>query len=420
MKYTQRYIFLATAILVLFIWGFWWWYFHRIEGGCSKSNQHVLVLDAGSTGSRIHVFEFSFCGSQPKLELELYFHRKPGLSQFSQAEDAAASLDPLLEEAQRHLPQPRWSCTPLAVKATAGLRLLGAAKSDEILQAVQRRIQQKFPFRLVKSGILDGKDEGVYAWMSVNYLLNRLQEKGTTAAIIDLGGGSTQIVFAPHLTDSLGQHRYDIHYGSTHHLLYQHSYLGYGLMEARKKMSDLVLRGSPKTLSLRNKCLLKGFPPPPDSDQAPDQCRKVIKDELFKKDCPVSPAPAPCAFAGIYQPDLNTQFPSSAEIYAFSYVYDRYWPLLQKESFMLKELKPFSDLICQGQWDGLAPDALEEAKTNANYCFDLMFIYALLKDGYGLAENRPIRTAKKIDGVEVSWCVGAALIMLEEEQLCSD
>ncbi|CAJ0882674.1 12551_t:CDS:2, partial [Entrophospora sp. SA101] len=91
-----------------------------------------------------------------------------------------------------------YNCTPVAVKATAGLRLLGTEKSSRILEAVRNHLGNKYPFQIIENDgvvIMDG----VYAWITVNYLLNKigLKKKSPTAAIFDLGGGSTQIVFEP-------------------------------------------------------------------------------------------------------------------------------------------------------------------------------------------------------------------------------
>ena len=82
--------------------------------------------------------------------------------------------------------------------------MLGATQSTAILDAVKARLQEKYPFPLDdKEGvvIMDGKDEGVYAWITVNYLMNTIRgdsPKGSPSyAVLDLGGASTQIVFEP-------------------------------------------------------------------------------------------------------------------------------------------------------------------------------------------------------------------------------
>ena len=137
--------------------------------------QYALMIDAGSTGSRIHVYKFHNCFEAPTLEHETFEQIKPGLSSYANnPQKAAESLDVLLDIAIAEIPKELQSCTPLAVKATAGLRLLGEAQSRAILEAVEKRIHEKYPFPLPhKDGviIMDGKDEGVFAWITTNYLL---------------------------------------------------------------------------------------------------------------------------------------------------------------------------------------------------------------------------------------------------------
>jgi hypothetical protein len=88
--------------------------------------------------------------------------------------------------------------TGLSLKATAGLRLLPGSKADDILAAV-RKFLATYPFKLKSDAveIMDGAHEGAFAWLTLNYLLGRLQSGPTgTVAAIDLGGGSVQEAFA--------------------------------------------------------------------------------------------------------------------------------------------------------------------------------------------------------------------------------
>jgi guanosine-diphosphatase len=120
---------------------------------------------------------------------------------------------------------------------------------------------------------MDGKDEGIYAWITANYLLNTIRADAPANtppyAVLDLGGASTQIVFVPKFTkpdSSLvdGEHKYDLKFGGKTHVLYQHSYLGYGLMRARTSVHRLVdfmasLRTNTKAgAPIGNPCLAKG------------------------------------------------------------------------------------------------------------------------------------------------------------------
>ena len=65
---------------------------------------------------------------------------QPGLSSFAgNPEGAARSLDVLLDEAVRVVPKAMDACTPVAVKATPGLRLL--PECADILSVVEERIR---------------------------------------------------------------------------------------------------------------------------------------------------------------------------------------------------------------------------------------------------------------------------------------
>lgn len=89
---------------------------------------------------------------------------------------------------------------------------------------------------------MDGSDEGVFAWMTVNFLLGSLGGTGIEHSIptIDLGGGSMQLTFHPKdtATVSAAPEGYVIQktlFGETFDI-YSHSYLGLGLMSAREKL----------------------------------------------------------------------------------------------------------------------------------------------------------------------------------------
>lgn len=237
--------------------------------------QYALMIDAGSTGSRIHIYKFNNCGASAEYEYEVFEQTKPGLSSYAGLPlDAAQSLDVLLDKALSVVPQALRSCTPVAVKATAGLRLLGPAESEAILETVRHRIHEKYPFSLQDVVIMDGSDEGVFAWITANYLKNTIRsdtpENTPTYAVLDLGGASTQIVFKPvfdsnkpESTLEEGEHKYDLKFGGKTHVLYQHSYLGYGLMRARMSVHRLVdFMGSfqPQSVegTVANPCLAKG------------------------------------------------------------------------------------------------------------------------------------------------------------------
>ncbi|ORE06967.1 nucleoside phosphatase GDA1/CD39 [Rhizopus microsporus var. microsporus] len=400
------------------------------------STKYAIMIDAGSSGSRVHVYKFNIC-NEPVLENEEFHMLKPGLSSFQDdPEAAAASLNELLDIAVKSVPQEDQSCTPIAVKATAGLRLLGAEKSEAILQAVRRRLET-YPFPIAGENgveIMDGKDEGVYAWITVNFLLDKLKKDGQSAAIFDLGGASTQIVFEPTFVPSAtmaeGEHKYSLDYQNDTFTLYQHSYLGYGLNEARKRikaeMIDMWQDEAKRTGRVYHPCLPDGHEEKFDYENSTvtligtgaghAACRSVV-ERVFNKDklCETNP----CAFDGVYQPPLTETF-KDRDLYVFSYFYDLTQPLGMPSEFSVRELGELTTRVCNGERKPFRhmPDAIKQLSDDANYCLNLSYIYNLLKFGYNIPSDRLVRTAKKIRGAETGWCLGASIAMLDQVNLC--
>lgn len=166
---------------------------------------------------------------------------------------------------------------------------------------------------------------------------------------MDLGGASTQIVFEPSFPDSdqlsPGDHVYDLLFSGQHHVLYQHSHLGFGLMQARRAVHNLVAftwmwqQRDPivdwdtldESIEVPHPCLVKGgrkvveLDPPGrarvkvtlvGTGAGFEACRRVV-DVVMAKDalCEVEP----CAFGGVYQPSLMRTF-GSGPIYACVYL----------------------------------------------------------------------------------------------------
>ncbi|EEY18104.1 guanosine-diphosphatase [Verticillium alfalfae VaMs.102] len=435
---------------------------------CTKSSskskpivQYVLMIDAGSTGSRIHVYKFNNCGAAPELEKEEFKMTEKsvgGLSKYKDDPEAAAkTLDALMDVAMKEVPDKLKGCSPVAVKATAGLRMVGAEAADKILKTVRSHLETKYPFPVVSEeqngvAIMDGSDEGVYAWITTNYLLGKIggPDKNPTAAVFDLGGGSTQIVFEPTFKGpaggmpeklSEGDHKYNLDFGGQKFELYQHSHLGYGLMAARdalhtvfldellasKKNDKSVLEGP-----VVHPCIAPGFAKEtevklPENHQlgqsislnftgptnaAPAQCRALAERILKKEaDCKL----APCSFNGIHQPSLAKTF-GREDVYIFSFFYDRTKPLGMPDSFTLREMHDLTNTVCGGEqsWDlfSTIPGALDELRDRPDHCLDLNFMMALLHTGYEMPIEREVKIAKKIKGNELGWCLGASLPLL--------
>ncbi|KAK0728092.1 nucleoside phosphatase family-domain-containing protein [Lasiosphaeria miniovina] len=429
--------------------------------------QYVLIIDAGSTGSRIHVYKFNNCGPAPELENEVFEQTKKidgqssGLSAYANDPEAAAkSLDILMEAALKNVPDKLKGCTPLALKATAGLRKVGEEKSQKILDAVRHHLEINYPFPVVSKEekgveVMDGSDEGVYAWITVNYLLGKIggPDHSPTAAVFDLGGGSTQIVFEPTFEGlssggmpekfADGEHKYELDFGGRKFALYQKSHMGYGLMEARNAMlvtlvDDLIEinKGDRSWVEkpVVNPCYSAGLKKTAEvelpknhplgeslklnmtgpTEPATAHCRAVA-ERILKKDAECTLAP--CSFNGVHQPSISKTF-AREDIYFLSFFTDRTQPLGMPESFTLRELHDLAHTVCGGPdaWGVFTsvPTALDELSGRPEYCADLNFMLALTHTGYEMPIDREVRIAKKIKDMELGWCLGASLPLLAQ------
>ncbi|KAF9054769.1 nucleoside phosphatase family-domain-containing protein [Panaeolus papilionaceus] len=393
----------------------------------SKSTlvQWSLMIDAGSTGSRIHIYKFNNCGASPSYEYEVFVKNQKGLSSFSgRPLEAAMSLDELLDEATKVVPRAMWACTGVWVKATAGLRLLGQKEADDILGAVEKRLRGEYPFSVPKEGavtVMDGKDEGVYAWITANYLLGTIghgakstSDKGKeTYAVLDLGGASTQIVFKPEFRDTKSDK--GLEEGNISAEAFACVGGVYGLDQAggtereveyfdedRRKDGKVVMYGGD----------VGSF----------EACQRVMALVLAKD---VICETKPCSFNGVYQPSLLDTF-KHGKVLLLSYFYDRIEPLLPPTSptspssldnLPISTLPSLASSLCAGRagWDkegwSKNPKLLEELEGRPEWCLDMTFMHALLRLGYEFGDERKVRVGKQVEGTELGWCLGAAIIL---------
>jgi Golgi nucleoside diphosphatase len=148
------------------------------RAGMSQGPVYGCMLDAGSTGSRIHVYKFGRSADGSKYLLDEVFEQiKPGVSSYAADHAAAgASLAPLLKKAQEVVPEDQWATTPIALYATAGLRLLPNPTDVEGILESLRSALAATPFKFTDPEtnvrILDGKFEGIYACESLRPALS--------------------------------------------------------------------------------------------------------------------------------------------------------------------------------------------------------------------------------------------------------
>ncbi|KAG9481653.1 hypothetical protein GDO78_010739, partial [Eleutherodactylus coqui] len=370
----------------------------------SSNTIYGIVFDAGSTGTRIHIYTFhqGAAGSPLELDGEIFESVKPGLSAFAeQPEKGAESVRSLLRLAQDYIPPTQWKKTPLILKATAGLRLLPEHQAEALLVEV-RKVFSSSPFLVPENSvsILDGIDE-VLNRLYIIIFAGRLHGD-RSVGILDLGGGSTQITFLPLAKATLDQTPSDFLtsfelFNSTFRL-YTHSYLGLGLKAARLAVLGASVAAAQQKQTFRSHC----FPPALDAEWtfAGVTYRYAGQpDGLVGFD--------PCYSEVL--PILQGKFHKADEIrashfYAFSYYYDRAVDtrLIEHEDggeLTVRDFALKAEEVC---------DHMERFTSHSPFlCMDLTYITALLREGFGFEEHTTLQLTKKVRNVETSWTLGA-------------
>lgn len=191
-----------------------------------------VVVDCGSSGSRIFVYCWPRHNGNPHDLLDIRQMRdknrkpvvmkiKPGISEFATSPEKVSDyISPLLNFAAEHVPRAKHKETPLYILCTAGMRILPESQQKAILEDLLTDIPVHFDFLFSDSHaeVISGKQEGVYAWIGINFVLGRFEHieddeeavvevnipgsesreailRKRTAGILDMGGVSTQIAY---------------------------------------------------------------------------------------------------------------------------------------------------------------------------------------------------------------------------------
>ncbi|XP_048646380.1 ectonucleoside triphosphate diphosphohydrolase 6 isoform X3 [Marmota marmota marmota] len=391
-----------------------------------------IMFDAGSTGTRVHVFQFAQPpGETPTLTHETLKALKPGLSAYADdVEKSAQGIQELLDVAKQEIPFDFWKVTPLVLKATAGLRLLPGEKAHKLLQKV-KEVFKASPFLVGDDcvSIMNGTDEGVSAWITVNFLTGSLKTPGrSSVGMLDLGGGSTQITFLPrvegtlqasppgHLTAlqmfnrtyKLYSYRFHLSHlcwaptdgcvsGQPYPGHYFHSYLGLGLMSARLAILGGVEGKSVKDgKDLVSPCLSPSFKGEWEHAEITYRISGQKAGSLYEL----------CAsrVSEVLRNKVHrTEEVKHVDFYAFSYYYDLAASvgLIDAEkggSLVVGDFEIAAKYVCR---------TLETQPHSSPFlCMDLTYITLLLQE-FGFPRNKVLKLTRKIDNVETSWALGA-------------
>ncbi|KAF7596383.1 Golgi apyrase [Aspergillus hancockii] len=301
------------------------------------SGHYGVVLDAGSSGTRVYVYRWlnnaaarkeadsKDLKSLPEIKTKPEWTKKihPGVSSFvDRPEDIGPQhLAELLEHAQKIVPNDAIKDTPIFLLATAGMRLLPDMGRKTLLDQICSYARENSDFLLpdcdVHIQVIPGVTEGLYGWIAANYLLGSFDAperhdhgKGHhTYGFLDMGGASAQIAFAPNSTET-EKHANDLTMlrlrnvdGSTQeHKVFVTSWLEFGVHEARRRYLESMQAASAidNIKELPDPCLPSGLRTAIDGERLTAEQHGISLlgtgkfDECLRQTYPLLDKDAPC------------------------------------------------------------------------------------------------------------------------------
>ncbi|KAJ0718889.1 putative hydrolase [Helianthus annuus] len=447
-------VLLCVLLLTCIVYGF----LHLYSNWSQQSTRFFVVLDCGSTGTRVFVYQASVNhrkdGNLPILLKSLpedpktrpssqsgrAYNRKetePGFDKLVRnVTGLTQAINPLLGWAEKQIPKHAHKTTSLFLYATAGVRRLPTGDSDWILNNAWS-IMKKSSFVCKREWvkIISGTEEAYYGWIALNYHTRMLgaNPKKQTYGALDLGGSSLQVTFESH-DRANNETSLDINIGTVNHHLSGYSLAGYGLNDAFDKSVVYLLKTSRDVTKtditegkavVKHPCLQTGYNEnyvcpmcqsvfqdvkspkrgiPVRLTGAPngDECSKLARisvnsSEWSDKSKPIDCGLNPCAL----QDDLPRP---RGQFYAMSgfFVVYRFFNL--SGDAPLDEVLRKGREFCEKTWD-VAKVSVPAQPFIEQYCFRAPYVVLLLKEGLHIKDSQV-----NIGSGGITWTTGVALL----------
>lgn len=402
--------------------------------------RYGVVLDAGSSGTRVHVYRWlrnavarndadpNELKSLPEIKTKEDWVKKihPGVSSFADRPESVGTehLADLLEHAKSIIPNEDAKDTPIFLLATAGMRLLGNLERQLLLDQICSYARENTDFLLPDCGlhiqVIPGVTEGLYGWIATNYLMGAFDAphkhdhgKGHhTYGFLDMGGASAQIAFSPNATET-EKHGNDLKLlrlrnidGSIQeHRVFVTSWLEFGVHEARRRYVEALQAASGSDVpELPDPCLPNGLRTTLDGNDVStaigpattllgtgrfDECLRQTYP-LLDKDAPC--LDNPCLLHGIHVPAIDFDVNHFIGISEYWHTTHEIFEMGYKDkAYDFNTYQERVKLFCSQDWRSIE-DGIEahrwgkkvDREKAYEVCFKSSWIINMLHDGIGI------------------------------------
>lgn len=128
------------------------------------------------------------------IDIEIRFDNP--LTSFSEIpKNATALFTQYITSTYKYIPDEKHYQTNLFILATGGMRLLNHKKAEKFLNTLKKYLPEKIRYKIAKIEIINGKMEGIFMWISLNYHTKSFKNCTETKGIIQSGSNSIEITF---------------------------------------------------------------------------------------------------------------------------------------------------------------------------------------------------------------------------------
>ncbi|KHJ42607.1 Vps53-like protein [Trichuris suis] len=437
---------------------------------------YAIVVDAGSSGSRLYIYRCDYDRHTVKSILRvspllgrdgepIVKKKNPGLSSFgNDPKRAVVYMKGLIDGALDYIPKENVKQTSLFVLATAGMRLLPVKERTKVMKALRQALASSYDFIVSETNIeiISGKWEGIYAWISVNYALGRFDKspllqssvltqsnsvgsgRMRTAGILDLGGASLQVAYevkrgAVHgLLDETFYQEINLGCNDTSPLfkftVFVNTYLGYGANTAIELYENWLVKNSLKNrgsanssvLEVSDCCLPRGLTKRMQFGDTNildivrsgsgcfHTCYKSLSEIIESN---VTCSAALCFLEGVYLPEIDF---ASTDFYGMSeYWYSTNDVLNLSGAYDHEVFEKSASDFCNLNWTSIWTLFRHKKFPNADIarirtqCFKAAWAFALLHKGLRFPVNiSNFHPVSRMSGHDIQWTLGAVLYRL--------
>ncbi|MHB1948345.1 MAG: hypothetical protein ACYCQI_09555 [Gammaproteobacteria bacterium] len=351
----------------------------------AASPHYSIIVDAGSSGSRLHLFEYDNSQGFPVIN-DIYSEKvSPGLSSFAKdPQKVDAYLQPLFDHAQQKLATLHVSPSQVSVSimGTAGMRLVPDA-APALYKQARSFLQTHYQFQIKKIETISGQDEGLYGWLDVNFLAKNFQNHTATIGSIDIGGASTQIAFETQ-DARFAADEVTLKIEGKVHTIFVKSFLGLGQDQAREAMNHAATFAS---------CYPNGYNLPGGTGAFnKEACGKIYNNIILDK-------------------QVKEQIPAMAnqKFLAYSAVFYNYKFFKVLQTLQQDKVSKRIEDICGQSWSWFQKEYPQESPALLpNYCANAVYVSELLYNTYQI-NGDDLQVADNINQQSIDWTLGALI-----------